>query len=80
MPGQLTDWSAYLKYTTTTTATSTTTTTTCILNRWDNHFYGRDSASDKDVIVEVRAGTGGVEAAIFAHDIFRMYQVAVPIY
>jgi len=34
----------------------------------------RDPAADKDVIVEVRAGTGGEEAAIFAHDLFRMYQ------
>jgi peptide chain release factor 1 len=32
----------------------------------------RDSADDKDVIVEVRAGTGGDEAALFAGDLFEM--------
>ena len=34
----------------------------------------KDSADDKNVILEVRAGTGGDEAAIFAGDLFRMYQ------
>lgn len=34
----------------------------------------RDAADERDVIVEVRAGTGGDEAAIFAGDLFRMYQ------
>ena len=34
----------------------------------------RDPADEKNVIVEVRAGTGGEEAALFAADIFRMYQ------
>jgi peptide chain release factor 1 len=33
----------------------------------------RDAADDKSVIVEVRAGTGGDEAALFAADLFRMY-------
>ncbi len=33
----------------------------------------RDSADDKGVILEVRAGTGGVEAALFAADLFNMY-------
>ncbi len=28
---------------------------------------------DKDAIVEIRAGTGGTEAALFAADLFRMY-------
>jgi peptide chain release factor 1 len=32
----------------------------------------RDPADDKDVIVEVRAGTGGDEAALFAGDLFQM--------
>ena len=32
----------------------------------------RDPADDKDVIVEVRAGTGGDEAALFAGDLFEM--------
>ena len=34
----------------------------------------RDPADDKDVIVEIRGGTGGEEAALFAADLFRIYQ------
>ena len=34
----------------------------------------RDSADEKGVILEVRAGTGGEEAALFASDLFNMYQ------
>jgi len=34
----------------------------------------RDAADDKSVILEVRAGTGGDEAALFAGDLLRMYQ------
>ena len=33
----------------------------------------KDPNDEKDVIVEVRAGTGGDEAALFASDLFRMY-------
>src|SRR4026209_477802 len=33
----------------------------------------KDPRDDKNVIVEIRAGTGGDEAAIFASDLFRMY-------
>jgi peptide chain release factor 1 len=33
----------------------------------------KDPNDDKDVIVEVRAGTGGDEAALFARDLHRMY-------
>jgi peptide chain release factor 1 len=33
----------------------------------------KDPRDDKNVIVEVRAGAGGDEAAIFAADLFRMY-------
>jgi peptide chain release factor 1 len=33
----------------------------------------RDPNDSKDVIVEIRAGTGGNEAALFASDLFRMY-------
>ncbi len=33
----------------------------------------RDEADEKNVILEVRAGTGGDEAALFAADLFRMY-------
>src|SRR6516165_8467155 len=34
----------------------------------------RDAADEKSAILEVRAGTGGEEAALFAADLFRMYQ------
>lgn len=34
----------------------------------------KDAADQRNVIVEVRAGTGGDEAALFAGDLFRMYQ------
>ncbi len=34
----------------------------------------KDAADDRSVILEVRAGTGGSEAALFAGDLFRMYQ------
>ncbi len=33
----------------------------------------RDPLDDRDAIVEVRAGTGGDEAALFAAELFRMY-------
>lgn len=33
----------------------------------------KDQNDDKSVIVEIRAGTGGEEAALFAADLFRMY-------
>lgn len=32
-----------------------------------------DEADERDAIVEIRAGTGGSEAAIFAADLYRMY-------
>ena len=32
-----------------------------------------DSNEDRDAIVEIRAGTGGSEAALFAADLYRMY-------
>jgi peptide chain release factor 1 len=34
----------------------------------------KDSADEKSAILELRAGTGGEEAALFAGDLFRMYQ------
>ena len=34
----------------------------------------KDKADSNDVILEIRAGTGGDEAAIFAGDLYRMYQ------
>ena len=36
-------------------------------------FIPRDPNDDKDVILEIRAGTGGEEAALFAADLLRMY-------
>ena len=34
----------------------------------------RDAADDKSAVIEIRAGTGGSEAALFAGDLFRMYE------
>jgi len=33
----------------------------------------RDPNDEKDIIIEIRAGTGGTEAAIFAADLYRLY-------
>lgn len=38
-----------------------------------NLLIPKDPRDDKNVIVEIRAGAGGDEAAIFAADLFRMY-------
>ena len=35
----------------------------------------RDPNDGKNVIVEIRAGVGGEEAALFAHSLFRMYSM-----
>ncbi len=34
----------------------------------------RDEADDKSAVLEIRAGTGGSEAALFAGELFRMYE------
>lgn len=34
----------------------------------------KDEADEKSAIIELRGGTGGDEAALFAGDLFRMYQ------
>ncbi|MEO1281899.1 MAG: peptide chain release factor 1 [Pseudomonadota bacterium] len=34
----------------------------------------KDAADDRSAILEIRAGTGGDEAALFAADLYRMYQ------
>ena len=34
----------------------------------------KDAADDKNAILEIRAGTGGDEASLFAGDLFRMYE------
>jgi peptide chain release factor 1 len=37
-------------------------------------LLSKDEGIDRNAIVEIRAGTGGEEAALFAADIFRMYE------
>src|SRR5688572_1325954 len=39
----------------------------------EDFLIPRDPQDDRDVIMEIRAGAGGDEAAIFAGDLFRMY-------
>ena len=34
----------------------------------------KDEADKKDAIIEIRAGTGGLEASLFASDLFKMYE------
>lgn len=34
----------------------------------------KDDADDRGIVIEVRAGTGGDEASLFASEIFKMYQ------
>jgi peptide chain release factor 1 len=38
------------------------------------HLVPKDPHDDSNIFLEIRAGTGGDEAAIFAGDLFRMYQ------
>ena len=38
------------------------------------HLVPKDPRDDNNIFLEIRAGTGGDEAAIFAGDLFRMYQ------
>ncbi|MBF0155123.1 MAG: peptide chain release factor 1 [Magnetococcales bacterium] len=54
--------------------------TDAIKHRLENHLgqlrlmlIPADPHDDKNVILEIRAGTGGEEAALFAADLFRMY-------
>ena len=48
-----------------------------LAQRLENELKGmlvpKDPRDDRNVIVEIRAGTGGDEAALFAADLFRMY-------
>lgn len=39
----------------------------------ENEMFERGSDGDKNIIMEIRAGTGGIEAALFAADLYRMY-------
>jgi peptide chain release factor 1 len=47
------------------------------LNQMEEQFklllLPKDPMDDKNIILEIRAGTGGEEAALFAADLFRMY-------
>jgi peptide chain release factor 1 len=44
-----------------------------LLERLRMLLLPRDPNDDKNVIIEIRAGTGGDEAALFAAELFRMY-------
>ena len=37
-------------------------------------FITKDEADKKNAIIEIRAGTGGLEASLFASDLFKMYE------
>lgn len=39
----------------------------------DNHMYPPDEHDNRNVYLEIRAGTGGQEAALFAADLMKMY-------
>ena len=39
----------------------------------ERHLLPKDPMDERDAIVEIRAGTGGEEAALFARDLFNMY-------
>ena len=45
--------------------------------KWENDlkiFLPKDEDDDKNAIVEIRAGTGGLEASLFCADLFKMYE------
>jgi len=44
-----------------------------IIKELEDLLYVDGPESDKNIIVEIRAGTGGIEAALFAADLYRMY-------
>ncbi len=39
----------------------------------DNLLFAKEEGLDRDIIMEIRAGTGGLEAGLFAADLYRMY-------
>ena len=39
-----------------------------------NYFASKDIADSKNAIIEIRAGTGGMEASLFAADLYKMYE------
>ena len=46
--------------------------------KWENDLkiflLPKDEDDDKNAIVEIRAGTGGLEASLFSADLFKMYE------
>ena len=46
--------------------------------KWENDLkiflLPKDEDDDKNAIVEIRAGTGGLEASLFCADLFKMYE------
>jgi peptide chain release factor 1 len=42
-------------------------------DRLEELLLEKESGSDKNIIMEIRAGTGGLEASLFAGDLLRMY-------
>ena len=47
---------------------------TKIEKRLKFYLIPKDEADKKNAIIEIRAGTGGLEASLFAGDLFRMYE------
>jgi peptide chain release factor 1 len=47
---------------------------TGLMSRIEELLVPRDPNDDKDVVVEIRAGTGGQEAALWAGDLLEMYR------
>ena len=45
----------------------------CIHKELEEALLTEDPEADKNIIVEIRAGTGGLEAGLFASELFRMY-------
>ena len=43
-------------------------------NKLKFYLIPKDEADSKNAIVEIRAGTGGLEASLFASDLFKMYE------
>ena len=43
-------------------------------NRLKIFLLPKDEDDDKNAIVEIRAGTGGLEASLFCSDLFKMYE------
>lgn len=44
-----------------------------IVRELEDFLYVGNEEIDRNIIVEIRAGTGGIEAALFAADLYRMY-------